>query len=144
LASKAEKKTVWVLRAQVISMMRRLFRRSPMCAFVLKAAQVPFTAKKKDGSESKARRVLYKCACCGKTYPYKEVAVDHVLPVINPDHGFVDFNELISRMFVEVEIWDKDSTHDLSKYLQVLCKECHNNKTQEENKTRRKKKKGSA
>ena len=50
----------------------------------------------------------------------KEVQVDHIIPVVDPEKGFVSWNTFIKRLFVEE---DK---------LQVLCKECHSRKTKEE------------
>jgi len=58
-----------------------------------------------------------------------EIAVDHIEPIINPETGFIDYNDMISRMFCGVE------------GLQVLCnyagerdgrKSCHAIKTKEE------------
>ena len=68
----------------------------------------------------------YLCAGCKETVPAtikvngrrtKNVHVDHILPIVDPDVGFVSYDELIERMFVE-----KDN-------LQVLCSECHTEKT---------------
>lgn len=53
------------------------------------------------------------------------VFVDHIEPVIDPVKGFVSWDELISRMFVEAD------------GLQVLCKECHDLKTAEERSIRK-------
>lgn len=50
--------------------------------------------------------------------------VDHIYPVINPSTGFVSWDDTIERMFCEVE------------GLQILCYECHNNKTDEERRIR--------
>jgi len=57
-----------------------------------------------------------------------KISVDHIEPVI-PVEGFKntvwDWNEYYDRMFCPVE------------GFQVLCKDCHHTKTQEENKGRR-------
>lgn len=50
----------------------------------------------------------------------RNVYVDHIHPVIDPSVGFMSWDETIKRMFVE------------ENGLQVLCKECHDNKTKEE------------
>ena len=71
----------------------------------------------------------FKCAKCGEAKPQKEMAVDHIIPVI-PVTGFDSWNEVIKRLFVEV------------KDFQVLCKKpCHQEKTKEENAQRRANKK---
>ena len=61
----------------------------------------------------------YECAECHNQFPAKEVAVDHIDPVVAVT-GFTTWDEVIERMFVEKE------------GLQVLCKACHDAKTKEE------------
>lgn len=51
--------------------------------------------------------------------------VDHIDPVIDPKTGFVSWDEVVKRMFCELE------------GLQVLCHDCHTHKTKDE-RTRRK------
>jgi|SRR6266404_8178715 len=69
------------------------------------------------------RRGVYMCAGY-KHEPHeavaKDVHVDHIFPVVDPKAGFISWDELIKRMFVEVE------------ELQVLCTECHKSKTADE------------
>lgn len=50
--------------------------------------------------------------------------IDHIDSVV-PTTGFTDWNDVIERMFVEA---DK---------LQVLCKDCHDLKTQQEREQRK-------
>lgn len=64
------------------------------------------------------------CAGCGELFPSKFVVVDHIQPVV-PVTGFVNWDDVITRMFCDVE------------GLQVLCKECHKIKTKEENAQRK-------
>lgn len=58
----------------------------------------------------------YECNSCKKEFPQKEVQVDHILTII-PLTGFTSWDDVINRMFCEDD------------NLQVLCKECHSNKT---------------
>lgn len=77
----------------------------------------------------KAARVArgkYLCAKCREVHPRKNIQMDHILPVV-PVEGTNDWNVVISRMFVEASAY------------QCLCKECHKEKTSEENKMRKKK-----
>lgn len=60
------------------------------------------------------------CAGCNKLYPETTCAVDHINPVVDPNTGFKTWDILIERLFCEKE------------NLQVLCKDCHDIKTQEE------------
>ena len=64
----------------------------------------------------------YVCADCGKEFTSKDVEVDHILPVVDPTDGFIDWNTFISRLYCT-----KDN-------LQVLCTKCHKAKTNEERK----------
>lgn len=79
--------------------------------------------------EARTRRGFYLCAGCGEEVAattvkdgkrVKNVHVDHVVPIIDPEVGFTTWDEVIDRMFSE-----KDN-------LQVLCHECHTTKTNEE------------
>jgi 5-methylcytosine-specific restriction endonuclease McrA len=62
----------------------------------------------------------YLCAACGNTFPAKEVQVDHIHPVIDPDTGFTSWDDVIVRMFCEKEGY------------QILCKPCHKAKSNTE------------
>jgi len=71
----------------------------------------------------------YRCAGCKETVPAtikvngrrtKNVHVDHILPIVDPDVGFVSYDVLIERMFCEAD------------NLQVLCNDCHTIKTDDE------------
>lgn len=82
----------------------------------LEAAYVGVEKNKSTGRMAKH----YECAGCNEHFPAKEVQVDHIEPVMNPEHGFRSWDEVIERMYC-------DSTN-----MQVLCKTCHAAKTLEE------------
>lgn len=42
------------------------------------------------------------CASCGELFPSKFVVVDHIQPVV-PVTGFVNWDDVITRMFCDVE-----------------------------------------
>ena len=72
----------------------------------------------------------YKCAECLKAVPGKidgktNHHADHIEPVVDPHVGFIDWDTVISRMFVEAD------------GLQLLCGSCHKQKTADENAIRR-------
>jgi hypothetical protein len=97
---------------------------------------------------ARVRRGVYLCALCGKEGPattwttyksgdkkgqpkkVKNAVVDHTNPVIDPAVGFVDWNTVIERMFLEVEGY------------QVICHACHETKTAEERVVRTERLKG--
>ncbi len=70
----------------------------------------------------------YKCENCKQER--EKIQIDHIIPVVLPEIGFVDWNTYIASKFVEA---DK---------LQGLCHECHKQKSQSENKKRREIKRG--
>jgi 5-methylcytosine-specific restriction endonuclease McrA len=76
--------------------------------------------------EAKIDRGIYLCNECKQHVPVtvkidnkrlRNVFVDHVSPIIDPEVGFTDWNEYVEKMFCE-----KDN-------LQVLCGDCHDKKT---------------
>ena len=81
----------------------------------LKEAFIDKRTNKKTGRLSKH----YRCASCREIFPTSEVQVDHIDPVI-PLTGFSTWDEVVDRIFCERE------------GFQVLCKACHNIKTQQE------------
>lgn len=52
----------------------------------------------------------------------RQAAVDHIHPIVDPREGFVSWDRVIERMFVEAE------------GLQLLCPDCHDAKTADERK----------
>lgn len=86
--------------------------------------------KQEAKKEARVKRGFYLCEGCKEEIPAKKregvarvdnVFVDHIKPVVDPDIGFEDWNKYIEGLFCE-----KDN-------LQVLCKDCHKEKTKEEN-----------
>ena len=75
---------------------------------------------------ARTSRGIYLCAGCGREVEatvkvngrrVKNVHVDHINPIVDPSVGFVSWDVLIERMFCEAD------------NLQLLCNECHTNKT---------------
>jgi 5-methylcytosine-specific restriction endonuclease McrA len=63
----------------------------------------------------------YQCNHCKEWYMGKQVSVDHIVPV-GTLKDYDDLPDFTRRLFVSEED------------LQILCKECHDTKTQEERK----------
>ena len=79
--------------------------------------------------KARVKRGFYLCAGCKEEVPasiivngrrVKNAVVDHVEPIVDPEKGFENFDVYIERMFCEED------------NLQVLCHECHTEKTNEE------------
>lgn len=118
---------------------RRVFRQSIEMRVVLQSARVELPPKTlKDGSVGKKNQVRYRCAVCGGLFSQKDVAVDHIEPVI-PLHRSEEeltIDEMAYRIWCDVD------------NLQVICNttlkknngipSCHKIKTDEENFIRKK------
>lgn len=78
----------------------------------------------KDGVNPKTNRKckLHRCSRCSELSPANKMVVDHVIPVVDPLVGFVNWDVFIQRLFCE------------SDNLQALCKKCHSKKTLSESK----------
>src|SRR5574343_678369 len=98
------------IKAFVIKVLRRVFYQYPPRKEVLKNAR--------------QARGKYECNICKNIFGPKEIEVDHIEPVIEIS-GFIDWNTYISRLFCS------------QSGLQVVCKPCHREKSNEENKGRR-------
>jgi len=68
----------------------------------------------------------YECEKCHKIFKLREVAVDHKIPVVDPEKGWEGMTVFAARLFCAMDnLW-------------VLCRDvCHSTKTKKENKTRR-------
>lgn len=107
----------------VKSALRAASRRWPPKFQALKDACI---GKKLDPATGKLS-FRYKCAGCGNIFKAKDVAVDHIHPVVDIE-GFKGWDDVIERLFCEVD------------GLQVLCHTCHSVKTANEKAMRKKKK----
>ena len=109
-------------RSFVVSALSSASHRWPVKWRVLKDAEVGRQINKDTGKLA----LHYRCAQCSDVFTSKNIAVDHIDPVVDPKQGFVSWDVFIERLYVEM---DK---------LQVLCKECHTKKTLLERKERKK------
>lgn len=98
------------------SALRKASQRWPPKFEALKAAYDSTKKNNKTGRLAKH----YLCAECNNVFPAKDVQVDHIHPVVNPEKGFESWGEVIKRMFCEAD------------GFQVLCKGCHLAKTKVE------------
>lgn len=109
-------------RSFVISALRTATRKWPAKFQTLKEANTGRRTNKKTGKLA----YHYQCAGCRKEFVQSDIQVDHIFPVVDPQHGFQGWDTYIDRMFCEKQ------------GLQVLCKTCHSQKTQVEKKEREK------
>ena len=85
-------------------------------------------ARRKYEGTNRKQKYEYQCNYCKKWYPATQINVDHIIPVGNLTCS-EDLSGFVNRLFVEVDS------------LQILCKDCHDVKTKEENDGREKKRK---
>ena len=92
----------------------------------------PIHKTKKDANVSYG---LYKCAGCGQIVPptkkvkdkrTQNIFVDHIKPIIDPVKGFTTWDDFIENLFCEQD------------NLQLLCKDCHDAKSNYEKSLRKK------
>lgn len=76
-------------------------------------------ARRKYTGSNKKQKYEYLCNGCKKWFPASLINVDHIIPV-GTLNGYSDLSGFVERLFCEA---DK---------LQVLCNECHNDKTSKE------------
>lgn len=87
--------------------------------------------RKKALDDSRKGTLLY-CSVCKKGFKRERVHVDHKEPVVDPNKGFETWDIYIARLFCD------------SSNLCILCKACHQRKTNAERKIRNDKKKRSS
>lgn len=100
--------------------LRRVFSRSPIVREVLMKVRREVPKYRQDGTRAKKDAVQYLCNVCSQYVGSTQVAVDHIVPVISVDDGFIDFNTFIQRLFCDAS------------NLQVICDDCHQKKTNSE------------
>jgi hypothetical protein len=97
----AKKTNEFVLYRFLIAVLRRSYRKTPAYRSALNSAKQEYFEDTKSGG--KRRRVHFKCANCGRFFHFKpgakEIAVDHIDPVIDPKIGFESYDKLIDRLF---------------------------------------------
>ena len=106
----------------LIGDVRKRFARSAIRKEVLRRATSDVTGPRGG--------VMYDCAHCNGSFKPKEVHVDHIDTVIDLDKSYHDYTleEIILRIFC-METWDGPVNWG---NLQVLCTECHDEKTNKE------------
>lgn len=111
----------------IVSSLKRSFSRSPTVRDFLNKYRREEVWLKKDGTKAKKPRVFYPCFQCHKEFNSNSVQVDHVEPVVplNIPVRHMCFNVLIDRLYCD------------ESNLQILCKEHHKDKSQQENQIRK-------
>lgn len=131
---KPKKKPKFNQQAALRGAWRRVFSRSPIVREVLQDARREVPKYNKDGTRSKKDSVQYNCYVCKEWVGSTGIQVDHIIPVVDPHIGFVNWEVYEKRLFCGKE------------NLGCICETCHKAKTDNEKaiaKERRKKEKES-
>ncbi len=83
----------------------------------LRRISYQFPPRKEAIVKARISRGLYRCAKCEGEFRHGDFQLDHIVPVDNPHTGFTNWDDYISRLFVDVDGW------------QILCTGCHQAKT---------------
>jgi hypothetical protein len=115
---KAKKKKEFDLDKFLIQVLRAAFRKTPMYNEAKKRAKEEFFEESKHGKPM--RRVRFICASCNRRFfdkeGQREIAVDHIDPIVSVETGFTNYSEWIKRHFC----LDDNGEIDVAK-LQILC-----------------------
>jgi 5-methylcytosine-specific restriction endonuclease McrA len=98
----------------------------------LRRISVQWPAREIAKKLSRIERGYHKCAMCGEKIHYKQIEMDHIVPVIKIDKTTksIDWNEYLERLFCKVS------------NFQAICRVCHEAKTLLESNLRQEKRKG--
>lgn len=104
------------------SRLRRICRLYPPYYKSLEKAKSVKWIESKEAGQKKLKRVFYTCAHCNEKFTRKQIAVDHIFPVVAVKLGSdkPDWNVMIERLFCSVD------------GFQCLCRACHSIKSAEE------------
>ncbi len=111
----------------IMSCIRKAFAHySPKYYEVWERSRVEEDTFKKDGDVSAKKAVFRVCNVCGKKVKNDQADVDHIHPVIpvGKTRHDLSWDEVVNRIDCDIE------------NLQVICDDCHSEKTKAERKLR--------
>jgi len=136
---KAKKRKEFDLDDFLIRILRAAFRKTPMYSEAKKRAKEEYFEESKHGKPM--RRVRFICASCNRRFfdkeGQREIAVDHIDPIVSVETGFTNYSEWIKRHFClgddgkiyveKLQILCNYPDKDMSKYGNI--RSCHKIKT---------------
>jgi 5-methylcytosine-specific restriction endonuclease McrA len=96
---------------------RKKYNLRPFIIATLRRASLRWWARNEAKTRARIERGLYQCNVCKGTFGTKEIHLDHINPVLDTKLGFTNWDDYITRLFVEPEQY------------QTLCTQCHSSKT---------------
>ena len=91
----------------------------------LRRASIRWPPRSEALKKARVDRGLYRCSSCAEVFKKQEVHLDHIVPVVSPETGFIGWDDFIEKLFCDVE------------GFQILCKYCHETKTMLEDEIRK-------
>jgi 5-methylcytosine-specific restriction endonuclease McrA len=136
--AKKKKKPKYNQNSQIRSAIRRAFSRSPAVQNVKNRARSEHPKYNKDGSLAKKPAVRFECAICHKLFMGKDIACDHIIPVIDIEESFQGWDAFVDRLFCSEDNLQMVCSYKLKyNHLHGDAASCHNLKTAEEKKLRK-------
>jgi len=97
-----------------------LWTEARMASFIksaLRGASNRWAPKHNARKAARIARNRYSCSLCHHIVGNKDIAIDHIKPVVDPIRGFVSWDEYIQRLFCEAD------------GFRAICKDCHDKVT---------------
>ena len=91
--------------------------RNTFVKFALRRASLRWPPRSEALKRARVERGRYACAMCGGLFASNEVHIDHIIPVVDVQDGFTNWDNYINRLLPEVE------------GFQILCHRDHEIKT---------------
>lgn len=92
-------------------------KRTSFVKHVLRQASLRWPARNDALKAARVERGFYQCATCKDRFKREQVHLDHIEPVVSVKEGYTDLMSWINRLLVDVD------------GFQVLCEQCHSQKT---------------
>ena len=114
------------LKQWLIWQLRRLSYRWPARQQAFRNAQVTPLKRSLVLKKYPRCRNFYQCAICDEIFSRKQVSADHIQPVVDLKKGWESFDIFLTRLFCDAD------------GFQIICNDCHDDKTAKERKVRTK------
>lgn len=118
-------------KSWIVQRLRRLSMKWPPRNRAKNENRREYYKTRKDGTKYSKPNFEYKCASCKKWFADKDIQLDHIVPVVDPEDGnkYTE-EEFIGKFAVSLLCYEDG--------WQLQCIPCHTEKTLKENETRQK------
>jgi 5-methylcytosine-specific restriction endonuclease McrA len=92
-------------------------KRKQFVVGTLRRASMRWPPRNEIIKNARVDRGLYECAMCKGHFKREYIDIDHIIPVIDVQSGFTNWEDYVTRLLPDVD------------GFQALCKTCHESKT---------------